>query len=83
VLTGDHLGRRDERASLGLARAGRFRLDLDWNRTPHLLYRDAAMIFSGDKGDYRIADAVRAGFGPWSRRPTPRPPQRCARRWRR
>lgn len=61
-LTGDHLARRDQELSLGIARAGAFRLDLDHVRTPHLLYRDAASPFTGEKGDYVIPDTVRSAL---------------------
>jgi hypothetical protein len=61
-LTGNHLARRDQELSLGIARTGSFRLDLEHVRTPHLLYRDAATVFTGSKGDYLVSDTVRSAL---------------------
>lgn len=46
-VTGENLGLRDEEAKLQWARAGKFRLDGRWTRTPHLLARGATSLWSG------------------------------------
>lgn len=46
-LDGERLGLRDERAALRWAKAGLFRLDGRWTRTPHLLARGATSLWTG------------------------------------
>lgn len=59
LLAGDHLGRRDESAALSWARAGRFRLDAKWNRTPHFLSRGATSLWGGSqRGVLELADSL-------------------------
>ncbi len=57
-LSGDNLLRDDEEATLAWSRAGRFRLDATWSRTPHFLSRGATSLWNGPQGDLQLADGL-------------------------
>lgn len=56
--------RLDERYGMSFGRHGRYRVDLLYDRTPHLFSREARTLLSraGDSGLYTIADSIQADF---------------------
>ncbi len=61
-LSGENLGRRDERANLSWRHADRFRLDASWVRTPHFLSNNAVSLWGGPRGDLQLADGLQGAI---------------------
>ncbi len=60
TLSGHDLGQDDEFAELRLERPGRLRVDLGWDRTPHLTSRGSTLLHTRSGGSLLFAEPVRA-----------------------